>query len=173
MKITIILLISLASACASCKLPSSLFSDQYSWLEGDWLAEIEGGYFLESWEKQDDSTFLATCYFLFDSTIAADDSISVSKIRSSGVQTENVQLRMRNSVVVYAPVSYGQNNDKEVPFTLTSYEGGIYTFENPSHDFPKKIVYKKIDMMHTEVTVSGKTTEGEQELFFAFTKHGK
>lgn len=40
-------------------------------------------------------------------------------------------------------------------FKLTSAEGGTVTFENPSHDFPQKIVYERVSDDTLRARISG------------------
>jgi hypothetical protein len=39
---------------------------------------------------------------------------------------------------MYAPMANVQNNNQEIPFTLSTSVNGSFTFENPVHDFAQK-----------------------------------
>lgn len=53
----------------------------------------------------------------------------------------------------YVATVLEQNNGKEIAFKMKE-EDSIFIFENPQHDFPKKIIYKKIKENTLEVTLS-------------------
>lgn len=55
---------------------------------------------------------------------------------------ETVRLLQDGNNTFYIPVAYGQNNDQPVSFTLTTAKNNRYSFENPAHDFPRRIVYE-------------------------------
>jgi len=65
------------------------------------------------------------------------------------------------NVLYYMPTVQGQNNEKEVFFKLTALSDTHFVFENPMHDFPKKISYyhPKKNELYTEVEglIDGKT----------------
>ena len=46
-------------------------------------------------------------------------------------------------------------NEYPVPFRLTSVESGRVVFENPTHDFPQKIIYQRNGTHALKVTIEG------------------
>lgn len=53
-----------------------------------------------------------------------------------------------------------QNEGATVRFTLTSSDCGKYVFENPDHDFPKKIIYEFLTDEKLRVKVTGENDKG-------------
>ena len=49
-----------------------------------------------------------------------------------------------------------QNAGKAIDFVLNQIDENTYSFENPNHDFPKKIIYKKVSDSELFVVVQGK-----------------
>ena len=72
---------------------------------------------------------------------------------SDTTMLETVNLIKEGDDIFYIPVAFGQNDDKPVRFKLTGVNGTAYTFENPDHDFPKRIVYDFIgaDTLHAYI----------------------
>lgn len=97
-------------------------------LTGQWLSEknAHGTVMGEIWEKKDEKSMKGKSFMIKnnDTTIL-----------------ETVELIKEGSDIFYIPVAFGQNDDKPVRFKLTSVNNTAYIFENPEHDFPKRIVY--------------------------------
>ena len=110
------------------------------WLLGNWENKLPEGDLLEHWEKKDDSTFVGQSYF-----IKEKDTLSY----------ENIELIQKGEFVYYIPTVKGQNNDKPVTFNLTTATEKEFTFENPTHDYPQKITYKKVNDTSLVATISG------------------
>lgn len=146
------------------------FENHFSWLTGNWLTVIDAGYYLESWTQLNDSTFSAVSYFVDDTTQISAENTILSEIQFFGIVTEKIQLRIRNSVIEYAPQVAGENEEKEVIFRMHDHTASTFVFENIHHDFPQKIVYSKVDTDHATAVVSGVTAKGKQEYIYQFTK---
>ncbi len=58
------------------------------------------------------------------------------------------------------PTVFNQNDGKGIPFTLKSLEKNLFSFENPQHDFPKKIQYKILNSNELYVSVLGEKDKG-------------
>lgn len=78
--------------------------------------------------------------------------------------TETLVLKAVDGQVYYLATVPDQNEGKTVKFTLSSSSNGEFTFENPAHDFPKKIIYKKVSDTELFVKVFGDGEKG-----FSFT----
>lgn len=119
-------------------------------LVGTWRMETAKGVLYESWQKINDSTLRGYSY-----KINGKDSILL----------EQMDLIQKGAIIQYVPLVKDQNNNEAVIFTLSKAEGGIYTFENPSHDFPQKIVYtlprNNVLLAWIEGKVSGKFKKSE------------
>ena len=115
--------------------------EKMNWLIGNWEQKLPEGLLTESWEKQNDSTFLGKSYF-----IKSKDTI----------HSERIVLSQKNESLLYSPTVIGQNDEKAVTFKLTSDIENTFIFENPTHDYPQKITYKKINETNLKATISGK-----------------
>ena len=112
---------------------------QLDWLVGSWENNSDKGNLSENWKKVNDSTFNGQTYFIKGTDTLHNETFLVN-------QTEDD--------VFYIPTVKGQNNDKPVTFKLTQSTEKQFTFENPTHDYPTKIVYNKItaDSMVAEIS---------------------
>jgi len=123
---------------------------QASWLLGSWHSVMPEGTIVEEWKAENDSVFSVRSFFV------------------SGTDTsfgETVTLEQKGNELYYIPVVKDQNEGKPVPFRLSSPAGPELAFENPEHDFPQKIVYRKIaeDSLMTEISGKmGKKVHAEQ-----------
>jgi hypothetical protein len=77
-----------------------------------------------------------------------------------------VRLEQRKNDLFYIVSVPNQNEEQPVAFKLTSSTIDYLVFENPEHDFPKKITYKLVtkDSLYAEISGDGKS-QG-----FPFTK---
>lgn len=116
---------------AKTTLPQSSWPDQV--LTGTWLMNTSRGQILEKWES------------------TSPDNLNGSTFRITGKDTvlsERVQLIRTADQIHYVPTVSGQNNGQAIRFRLTSSSNNIFVFENPEHDFPKRIVY---DVLGTDI----------------------
>ncbi len=74
--------------------------------------------------------------------------------------SEYVEITERNNQTIYTAVVINQNQGKEIEFRLTK-TGDAFIFENPDHDFPKRISYQKVSDNEMFVSVS----DGKQKGF--------
>ncbi len=115
------------------------------WLLGNWENKLPEGDLSESWEKKDDSTFVGHSYFIKEKYT---------------ISFESIELLQKGEELFYIPTVKGQNNDKPVSFKLITATAMEFTFENSSHDYPQKIVYKKAGPNDLIVAFSG-TQQGK------------
>ncbi|MFN7134261.1 MAG: DUF6265 family protein, partial [Myxococcales bacterium] len=97
---------------------------QLGWLAGTWQGETADGLMEEQWLPPRGGTMLAT------SRITSGDKT---------VFVEFVRLLERGGEVFYA-VSIGERTTE---FRLVKLEGESAVFENPKHDFPQRILYRR------------------------------
>ena len=71
---------------------------------------------------------------------------------------EIVRLEQQENDLFYIVSVPNQNEEKPVAFKLTSSTSDYLVFENPAHDFPKKITYKLVnkDSLYAEISGDGK-----------------
>lgn len=112
-------------------------------LEGTWKMENREIY--ERWDKLNDNS-LKGFSFTFQGTV-----MTVS---------EYLDIALSDNRIVYTASVLNQNQGEAIGFTLTKSDS-IFAFENPNHDFPKKIEYQVLS--DTELMV--KVSDGGQEGF--------
>ncbi|MCX6184354.1 MAG: DUF6265 family protein [Flavobacterium sp.] len=110
------------------------------WILGSWEQQTDKGILTETWQRQNDSVFVGSCYFINE---------------SDTLHRETILLEQRADSITYSANVKGQNNDKAVPFRLTTANTNSLVFENPAHDYPQKIVYQKSKSNGLLVTISG------------------
>jgi hypothetical protein len=115
--------------------------EKMNWLVGQWENKMPEGILTETWTKTNDSTFSGTSYFIIN--------------KNDTVHSETILLIQLKNELIYSPTVKGQNDDKSVDFILTSDVENSFVFENPKHDYPKKIVYKKVAENSLVATISG------------------
>ncbi len=84
--------------------------------------------FTETWQLVDDSTFTGT---------------GVGMAAGDTAFAESLRLELRAGQVDYIARAFGQNNDQPVAFRATHLGTDSLVFENPSHDFPQRINYRR------------------------------
>jgi hypothetical protein len=74
-----------------------------------------------------------------------DESLTGKGLRIDSADTtllEQIELTFSENFFWYIPTVPDQNNAMPIKFKLTKSENGIFTFENPEHDFPQRIIYR-------------------------------
>lgn len=115
-------------------------------LAGTWKVENSETY--EHWDKINENNF---------------KGISYKMINGKMVITEYLDIKKTDGKIVYTATVLNQNNGIGIDFNLTSSEG-LFSFENPVHDFPKFIRYKHISENKMSATVG--TSENNFTLNF-------
>lgn len=114
-----------------------------SWLAGCWEGKDANREFSEQWLKPGGNIMQGT-----GRTI----------LSGKKVQYEFMRIKQEDSgEIYYIPKPSEQ---QEASFKLISFSGGKFTFSNPEHDFPQRIIYgleKKIWLVaRIEGTINGK-----------------
>ena len=133
--LTIFTLLVVKSAFTQSNLPD--------FLRGTWKVENKDIY--EYWDELNSQTLKGFSYKLKDGYM---------------VVSEYLDIYERNNEIIYTAIVLNQNQGKGIDFQLTKSDS-LFTFENPSHDFPKKISYKKLSDNEIFVHVS----DGNQKEF--------
>ncbi len=141
---SLILTISFFALLSSCSSKNETF-ESLSKLEGQWSMKFDQSEVMEKWRLVNDTLMEGISYEIngVDSTVS-----------------ETVQLVLRGDEIFYIPTTAGQNDGNPIPFKLIKREGEVYSFENPSHDFPTIITYNFIDKTTLKASISG-TIRGE------------
>ncbi|WP_396155108.1 DUF6265 family protein [Flavobacterium macrobrachii] len=116
--------------------------EKMSWLVGEWENKMPDGILTETWTKANDSTFTGKTLFIRD---------------KDTLHSEEIVLTQKGETLLYIPTVKGQNDNKPVEFKITESKiENEFAFENPKHDYPQKIVYKKVNETNLVTTISGK-----------------
>lgn len=112
-------------------------------MEGVW--KREGKQQFEVWEKTNDQLFTGFAYTI---------------VENKKVISETLQIQFENKEWIFKATVPNQNQGKPVQFILNTNEKGMNSFENLSHDFPKKIQYTRIAKNKVKVNVLGGNGKG-------------
>lgn len=119
-----------ATAAAPAAAADCTALDSLRWLLGDWIAEGNKTSFHESWRELDGQTF-------------AGAGIERAKPDGAVKGAEDLRLVEMGDRVFY--VSKVTHNELPIAFRLTSCADGAFVFENPAHDFPRRLEYRRGD----------------------------
>ena len=100
--------------------------DQLKQLTGCWQRIGTALPEFEEWKLRDSVSLVGRMY-----KVRGKDTL---------VSEEILLVKMQNQVV-YQAKAFNQPEQDRISFRLKGYKGGSFVFENPSHDFPKRIVY--------------------------------
>lgn len=151
-KITLVFTIAIILMAFATKQDTGSFKKLYA-LEGTWVMKSKKGNTMgESWVKVNDDYLQNKGFY-----VKGNDT----------VVTERVALRKTKNEINYISTVEDQNNKQPIAFKLTSSENNVFVFENPEHDFPKRIVYELIsaDSIHAWID-AGKTGASERQDFY-------
>jgi len=110
--------------------------------EGIWKMENKDIY--EHWDILNKNSLKGFSYTLKNGQIAVIEYLDITQI---------------DIEIIYTAAVLNQNQDKGISFKLTKSDS-TFTFENPDHNFPKKIVYQKLSDSEMFVEVSDGMQKG-------------
>ncbi len=113
-----------------------------AFLRGTW--KMENKEIFERWDLLNENSLKGFSYYIENGKISVLEYLDISKTGEE---------------VVYSAIVTGQNNGQSIEFTQSGF-GNAFVFENPNHDFPKRIVYHKISDNELFVEVRGAEGEG-------------
>ncbi|PWV57042.1 YciI family protein [Chitinophaga sp. S165] len=105
-------------------------------LRGTWKVENEETY--EHWDSLNEQRLKGFAYEMKDRQMKVSEYLDITR---------------KNKDVTYTASVVGQNKGKDVTFKLMKADS-VFSFENPGHDFPKKVLYKKVSDTEIYVEVS-------------------
>ncbi|WP_323846106.1 DUF6265 family protein [Microbulbifer magnicolonia] len=112
--------------------------DDLRWLLGHWTATDGGKRMTERWQRVSAQTF---------------EGIGSSQGADADTDLELLRLAEMSGEIFYlAKVSH---NELPVAFKLTDCSGSAAVFENPAHDFPRRLEYRLMAAGRLQVLVSG------------------
>ncbi|MEO1655594.1 MAG: DUF6265 family protein [Bacteroidota bacterium] len=118
-------------------------------LIGEWKRENKDRF--EVWEKDKGSDLKGYSYKIEEGKKVIWERLSIKE--------ENGELIFRARVA-------DQNEGAVIPFKLNKNIKGLFSFENPAHDFPKMLRYTPLKEGVIKVEVMGKEGEG-----FSYIQH--
>lgn len=150
-KLSGILLLFLSQVC----IPAySQKADALKWLPGTWKIVSAKGTVIETWKQVNDSTLTGKSVFV---KAAHDTTLQ-----------ETLELSFRKGQWSYISTVQGQNNNQPVAFTVIFLKGTEFIAENPAHDFPQRIAYRRIkDQLFA--SIEGKLNEKFSKRNFDFS----
>ncbi len=116
------------------------------WILGNWEDKDDKGSTVENWTKKTDSSFVG------ESIVMEGKDV---------VFREDIQLIQRKDSLFYMVTIAEENDGKPVSFYATKATASQLVFENPKHDFPKKIAYSKINNDSIVASIYGSVGSGE------------
>lgn len=111
-------------------------------LQGTWKMENKEIY--EHWDKLNENTLKGFSYKLKNGQMLVSEYLDITK---------------KENEVDYTATVLNQNQGKGISFTLTKTDS-TFIFENPNHDFPKRVVYQKLNDTVIFVQVSNGNQKG-------------
>ena len=112
---------------------SAIFSqktEEVKWLIGTWKINTPNGTVVEKWQFKNDSTLEGKSCFVRNNT--------------DTIPQEKIEMAFRNGDWYYIPTVSNQNNNQPVSFKVIFTRGTEFISENPTHDFPQRIAYRRI-----------------------------
>jgi hypothetical protein len=107
------------------------------WLTGCWAGERGGERFHERWVAADPSTLLSVAHTTKDGRMTA---------------FEFLRVIVRDGKAVYVAQPGGA---PPTEFTATTMTGDRVVFENPAHDFPKRVIYQRTGADRLTASIDG------------------
>lgn len=123
----------------------------FSSFSGNWTTESEGTVFCEDWGVFSDSGLIGIGYMIegVDTTF-----------------TEKLRVFSENGSWIYEATVFEQNYSESIAFIMTSDSLNTFVFENPMHDFPRKIAYNFSAPEEMKVNVGNGNPASEMSVSF-------
>lgn len=121
-----------------------------AWIAGDWSVTMGNQTIQEHWMQPASNALVG-----MGRTLAGDRMVAFEYLR--------IEARADGVYYVAQP-----NGRPPTSFRLTSWDGTTAVFENPEHDFPKRVRYTKTGPDALTAVVDG--GEGTDALTFAYTR---
>lgn len=129
------------------------------WLVGEWKLTLKNNKTLvESWTKAGDSLLVGE-----SKMVTADGQVTPQ---------ETIRLQLKSDGWHYQPTAFGQNENKEVDFKVIFISGLEFIAENPTHDFPQRIQYRRIGD-HIYASIEGKNGDKYGKINFDYVPVGE
>ncbi len=120
-------------------------------LEGTWKMNTKRGAICEEWKKVNKNYLQIKGYMIKGKDTVINERIALTNTREGIFYTSTVE---------------DQNNKQPIAFKMTKGENNIFVFENPQHDFPKRIVYKLVTADSLHAFIDDGTEAGKKQNFY-------
>jgi hypothetical protein len=127
--------------------------DQLDWMSGCWSSDDGKQQVEECWMKPAGQSMLGT-----SRTVAGGKTVF----------TEHIQIREKDSQLAYI-VSIGMGA-KPVVFKQIKSADGEVIFENPEHDFPQRIIYRRESADKLFARIEGKEKGVDKGMDFRYKR---
>lgn len=117
--------------------------NEFRLLEGTWKMENKENY--ETWKIKNENELEGSSYKMKADKKIVSEFLSIKKIEGK---------------VIYTAQVVSQNDGKPIEFVLNKEVKNKISFENLTHDFPKKIQYTKLDETTLFVEILGENDQG-------------
>ncbi len=126
-------------------------------LQGTWKMQTKRGAICEEWKVVNKDYLQSKGYYVK----GADTIVN-----------ETVALQNKADGIFYTSTVSNQNDRKPIAFKLTSSASGKFVFENPEHDFPKRIVYELInkDSLHAFIDDGNEASNKRSHFYYSRVK---
>ncbi len=104
---------------------SQTVTEQFAWLVGTWEGKMGEATFTETWSWLEWEVLIGEGHAVADGDTIFSEYLRIDKPNDTCTYTARV------------------GSDPPVAFALTSSEKNSWIFENPAHDYPQKIGYRK------------------------------
>jgi Domain of unknown function (DUF6265) len=129
--------------------------DRLMGLQGVWERYNGKNILYESWKKGADGQLYGKSY-----TLSAQDTIPV----------ETMTLRHKGKQIIFSAIDMKENQAVPTDFSLTKTDRQSFFFENPSHDYPKRIVYDLVSKDSLHAWIDGGPNEKDSRVDFYFRR---
>ncbi|MEK6303620.1 MAG: DUF6265 family protein [Acidobacteriota bacterium] len=127
--------------------------DQLEWISGCWVSDDGKERTEEQWMKPGGQSMMG-----MSRTVAGGKTVF----------TEHIQIREREGQLAYI-VAIGMGA-KPVVFKQIKSTDGEVVFENPEHDFPQRIIYRRESAEKLFARIEGKEKGVEKGIDFRYTR---
>lgn len=147
----IVIAIAVVLCAAAFMVPADkTFAKLYA-LEGTWKMTTKRGAICEEWKKVNDNHLQSKSYFIKGADTLVNERVALTNTKDGVFYTSTVE---------------DQNNKEPIAFKMTSADNNRFVFENPQHDFPKRIVYKFITADSIHAFIDDGTETGKRQNFY-------
>lgn len=128
--------------------------NDFQWLVGEWIVMGAKSTTTETWEQVSTHTF---------------EGSGITRRTETGeiVNDESLRLVSMSGDIFY--IAMVAHNERPISFKLTKCTDSLAVFENPAHDFPTAIEYRRIALDKMNVTVRN----SQRSFVLQFTKQEK